>query len=65
MLYKEAIVTKDRVNSMIDNLRNICHQNIVILRWKEYIRCDRDHKALSLDCLEHILHLTATTTQIM
>ena len=65
MLDKEAIVTENRVDSMITYLRNICHQNIVILRWEEYIRSDRDHKALGLDCLKHILHLTTATTQIM
>ena len=65
MLDQKTIVTKDRVDSSICHIWDICHQYIVILWREEDIGGDRHHKALCLDTLQYILYPTALTAKIM
>ena len=65
MFYQKSIVSKDRIDSSVCYIGDICHQNIVILRREDYIRGDCHHKALSLNSLQYILYPTALTAKIM
>ena len=50
MLNQESIVAKDRIDSSICHIRDICHKNIVILWREDNIRCNCHNKALCLYC---------------